>query len=53
MATKIAPMPGTESGVYRFKAAVTMQGRWHFRIGAKVQGETGTVENKLVISVQQ
>ena len=53
MATKIAPMPGTESGVYRFKAAVTMQGRWQLSIGAKVQGETGTVENKLVILVQQ
>ena len=53
MATKIAPMPGTESGVYRFKAAVTMQGRWQLSIGAKVQGETGTVENKLVITAQK
>jgi hypothetical protein len=52
MATKITPMPSTEPGVYRFKAAVTMQGRWQLSLGAKVQGETGTVENKLVITAQ-
>jgi hypothetical protein len=52
MATKIAPMPSTEPGVYRFKATVTMQGHWQLSLGAKVQGETGTVENKLVITAQ-
>jgi hypothetical protein len=49
MATKIAPMPSTEPGVYKFKAAVTMAGGWQLSLGAKVQGETGTVENKLVL----
>ena len=49
MATKIAPMPSTEPGVYKFKAAVTMAGGWQLSLGAKVQGEAGTVENKLVI----
>ena len=53
MATRITPMPSTEPGVYRFKAAVTMQGRWQLSLGAKVQGETGTVENKLVLTAQQ
>ncbi len=52
MVTKIAPMPSTEPGVYRFKAAVTMEGQWQLSLGAKVQGETGTVENKLVITAQ-
>src|SRR5476649_607270 len=28
MMTKIAPTPSTEPGVYRFKANVSMQGRW-------------------------
>jgi hypothetical protein len=49
MATKIAPMPSTEPGVYKFKATVTMAGGWQLSLGAKVQGETGTVENKLVL----
>lgn len=50
MATKIAQMPAGEPGVYRFKANVSMAGRWQLSLGAKVQGETGTVENKLVIT---
>jgi YtkA-like protein len=49
MATKIAPMSSTDPGVYKFKAAVTMAGGWQLSLGAKVQGETGTVENKLVL----
>src|SRR6202166_2199313 len=49
MATKIAPMPSTEPGVYKFKATVSMAGGWQLSLGAKVQGETGTVENKLVL----
>lgn len=53
MATKIAPMPGSEPGVYKFKAAFSMAGRWQLSLGAKVQGETGTVENKLVITAQK
>jgi YtkA-like protein len=49
MATKIASMPSTEPGVYKFKATLTMAGGWQLSLGAKVQGETGTVENKLVL----
>jgi hypothetical protein len=49
MATKIAPMPSTEPGVYKFKATLTMAGGWQLSLGAKVQGEIGTVENKLVL----
>ena len=49
MATKIAPMPSAEPGVYKFKATLSMAGGWQLSLGAKVQGETGTVENKLVI----
>lgn len=53
MATKIAPVPGTEPGTYAFKATLSMAGRWQLSLGAKVQGETGTVENKLVITAQK
>jgi hypothetical protein len=49
MKTTIDAMPSTEPGVYKFKAAVTMEGGWRLSLGAKVQGETGTVESKLVL----
>lgn len=53
MVTKVTPMPGTEPGTYRFKATFSMAGRWQLSLGAKVQGETGTVENKLVVTAQK
>ena len=49
MATKIAAVAGGEPGTYKFKATFGMAGRWQLSLGAKVQGETGTVENKLVL----
>ncbi len=53
MATKIVREPGGEPGSYRFKAAFGMEGRWLLSIGAKVQGETGSVEGKFVITAQK
>jgi YtkA-like len=53
MVTKIAPMPGGEPGTYKFKASFGMAGRWQLSLGAKVQGETGSVENKFVITAQK
>jgi hypothetical protein len=53
MITKVTPVPGTEPGTYRFKATFGMAGRWQLSLGAKVQGETGTVENKLVIQADE
>jgi hypothetical protein len=53
MATKLTPMSGAEPGTYRFKANVSMAGHWQLSLGAKVQGETGTVENKLVIQADK
>jgi hypothetical protein len=53
MATRVTPMPGTEPGTYRFKASLGMAGRWQLSLGAKVQGEAGTVENKLVIQADK
>jgi hypothetical protein len=53
MATKITQTPGSEPGVYKFKATFGMAGRWQLSLGAKVQGETGTVENKLVITAEK
>jgi hypothetical protein len=53
MATKIVPVASAEPGNYKFKATLSMAGRWQLSLGAKVQGETGTVENKLVITAQK
>ena len=53
MATKIAPITSAEPGTYKFKATFGMAGRWQLSLGAKVQGETGTVESKLLITAQK
>jgi hypothetical protein len=53
MATKITQIPERAPGVYKFEATLGMEGRWQLSLGAKVQGETGTVENKLVITAQK
>ena len=53
MSTKIVSEPGGEPGSYRFKAAFGMDGRWQLSLGAKVQGETGTVESKFVITAKK
>jgi hypothetical protein len=50
MATKIVRDADAGPGIYRFKAAVGMEGRWQLSLGAKVQGEAGTLESKLVIT---
>ena len=51
--TAIAPTTSAEPGTYKFKATFGMAGRWQLSLGAKVQGETGTVESKLVITAQK
>ena len=51
MAGRIEQLPSTEAGVYRFKANLSMHGNWQLSLAAKVQGENGTVESKLVLKV--
>jgi hypothetical protein len=51
MAGRIEQLPSTAPGVYRFKANLSMQGSWQLSLAAKVQGENGTVESKLVLKV--
>ena len=53
MTAPIEELPSTQPGVYRFKAQITMAGGWRLSLGAKVQGETDTVENKLVLQATQ
>jgi hypothetical protein len=49
MAESLDALPSTEPGVYRFKTNLSMAGRWQLSLGARVQGEEGTVESKLVL----
>lgn len=49
MTTPIELMPSSEPGVYRFTTNLTMAGGWRFSIAAKVQGEEGTVESRLIL----
>src|SRR5215468_5470960 len=52
MPTMDAPLeelPSTEPAVYRFKTNLSMAGGWQLSLGAKVQGEDGTVQSKLVL----
>jgi len=52
MQAKLDPVPGSEPGVYQFKTSLDMAGRWALTLGAKVQGETGTVQTKLIVNAK-
>ena len=49
MTAPLEQLPSIEPGIYRFKTDLSMQGRWRLSLGAKVQGEEGTVESQLVL----
>lgn len=52
MEAKHVAMPGSEAGVYRFKADFTMAGGWAFKVQAKVPGEAETVEGTVVFTAK-
>ena len=43
MTGKVSPLPSDQPGIYRFQIETGMAGKWALNLGAKVQGETGTV----------
>jgi hypothetical protein len=49
MVSRLDPLPSTEPGVYRFKTNLSMEGQWRLSLGAKIQGEDGSVDSKLVL----
>jgi YtkA-like protein len=49
MAAPLEQLPSSDPGVYRFRTDLTMEGRWRLSLGAKVQGEEGTVATQLVL----
>ena len=49
MTADLEPLPPTEPGVYRFKTNLAMEGNWQLSLAAKLQGQTGTLQNRLVL----
>jgi hypothetical protein len=52
MTAKHEALPSTESGVYRFRADLTMAGKWALKVMAKVQGEPDTVQGNVVFEAK-
>ena len=48
MTGKVSPLPSDQPGIYRFEIETGMAGKWALNLGAKVQGEAGTVRGNLV-----
>lgn len=44
---QLAQSPGP--GLYRFKVDLTDEGRWRISIAAKIQGETATLQSRLIL----
>ncbi len=49
MTAPLEAVSSTEPGIYRFKTNLSMEGQWALSLGAKVQGESGSVESKLIV----
>lgn len=49
MTTPVEAVQSSEPGVYCFKTNLSMEGGWRFKLAAKVQGETETVQGELVL----
>jgi hypothetical protein len=48
MTGAVTTLPSDQPGIYRFQVETDMAGKWAFNLGAKIQGEAGTVRGKLV-----
>lgn len=49
MTTPVVAAASSEPGVYAFKSDFVMAGKWRFKLAAKVQGETDTVQGEVVL----
>lgn len=52
MTSPVTPLGESEPGVYRFKADLTMAGRWALHLAAKVPGEQETVRGAVVVAAE-
>jgi hypothetical protein len=51
MTSMIEPAPSPAPGLYRFKVDLTDAGTWRISLAAKVQGESGTLQGRLILKV--
>jgi hypothetical protein len=51
MTTPLVAVLSTVPGIYNFRTNLVMEGSWRLSIAAKIQGEVGTVENRLILKV--
>jgi multisubunit Na+/H+ antiporter MnhE subunit len=49
MTSAIEPVKSPEPGIYRFKVDLTDEGRWSISLAAKVQGESETLQSRLIL----
>lgn len=52
MTADLQPLPPDKPGVYRFRTNLGMEGGWQLSLAAKVQGETGTLQTRLVLQAK-
>jgi len=50
MTGKVTPLPSDKPGIYRFAIETGMAGNWALNLGAKVQGEAGTVRGTVTFT---
>jgi hypothetical protein len=48
MVGKVSPLPSDQPGIYRFQVETGMGGKWQLALGAKVQGQPGTVRGTVL-----
>jgi hypothetical protein len=49
MVSPLEPLPAAEPGIYRFRTNLSMAGRWQLSVAAKLQGEDGTLQSRLIV----
>lgn len=52
MTADLEAVPSEESGVYRFRANLGMEGNWRLSLAAKIQGLAETVQTRLVLKAK-
>ena len=53
MESPVAPLPSKEASVYAFKTDLPMAGRYQITLSAKVQGESETVNGKVIVKANK
>lgn len=49
MTSGVEAVPSSTAGIYRFRVDLTMEGNWRLSLAARIQGEDGTLQGRLVL----